>query len=94
MSWEWMGSDLTRLLLVAMGNAILIALGVGFIAYFERVIKRWEAEQSLREYQLKFLKHYTSADPVSRNDENDMEDYQLNRPPLPTLPPNQEAAPQ
>jgi len=91
MAWEWMGIDLARLLLVAMGNAILIAVGAGLIAYFERVIKRWKEAQALKAHQLTSSKDYVPADPVPMNDKHYQENYPPIRQPRPAQYSNHEA---
>ena len=46
MEFTRMGFDLSVMVLVALGNCTLIAIGAGLAAYFRRVIKRWEEEEA------------------------------------------------
>ena len=51
MELERMGFDLTLLALVVMGNAILVAVGAGLVAYLKNVINRWKANEIARTKQ-------------------------------------------
>jgi len=86
--------NLSPLAIVILGNAILIAIGVTLISYFEKKIKRWLEEEAARNHQVtnsNGREDYPSP-MIPESHDNYRESHQPYRQPLSIQTPPQAAA--